>query len=180
MTQPVSDDILPHDLARLAVETYIAEGVTIAPPRVPQGVLAECAGAFVTIRESEGRLRGCIGTTQSTCPSVAEEVIQNAISAATRDPRFLPVEKPELPLLTYGVDVLSAPEPAHGVEDLDPLLFGVIVETMSGRRRGLLLPGIAGIDTALDQWHAVHDKAGIKPGTPVLVQRFTVRRFGKE
>src|SRR5215471_16571535 len=144
LMQPVSDDILPQDLARLAVERYIAEGITIARPPVPRGVLAEAAGAFVTIRTNEGRLRGCIGTTQPTCASVAEEVIQNAISAATRDPRFLPVDKPELPFLIYGVDVLSPPMAARGLEDLDPGLFGVIVETTDGRRRGLLLPQIAG------------------------------------
>src|SRR5215467_7930705 len=152
LMEPLPDTILPQDLARLAVESYITQGARIDPPRLPQGVLLEQAGAFVTIRTNEGRLRGCIGTTQPTCASVAEEVIQNAISAATRDPRFLPVDKPELPFLIYGVDVLSPPMPARGLEDLDPGVFGVIVETMDGRRRGLLLPLISGIETAQEQW----------------------------
>src|SRR5262249_8245652 len=151
LMQPIPDDIAPQELARLAVESYIADEIIIASPVLARGVLAEQAGAFVTIRTGGGHLRGCIGTTQPTRLSVAEEVIQKAISAATRDPRFLAVSKAELPFLSYGVDVLSPPVPARGLEDLDPLLFGVIVETLDGRRRGLLLPRIMGIDSALDQ-----------------------------
>jgi len=178
--KPTPDDILPQDLARLAVESFIMYGLRVPAPSAPRGVLTEHAAAFVTIRTKDGRLRGCIGTTEPSCVSVADEVIQNAISAATRDPRFVGVDTAELPFLSYGVDVLSPPEPARGPEDLDPALFGVIIETPDGSRRGLLLPGIGGIETVHAQWHAVHEKAGIKPGTPVLVQRFTVRRFGKE
>jgi len=76
--------------------------------------------------------------------------------------------------------VLSVPEPARGIEDLDPMTFGVIIETPDGTHRALLLPGIAGIETSEDQWRAVHFKAGIKQGTPVRVDRFTVRRYGKD
>ena len=82
--------------------------------------------------------------------------------------------------LTYGVDVLSLPEPVSGVEDLDPSQYGVIIETFDGRRRGLLLPRIAGINSAQEQWQAVHLKAGIRPGQPVRVERFTVTRYGKD
>lgn len=173
-------DISPPELARLAVEKFIAEGVYVPAPEDPQGVLAERAGVFVTIRTRDGRLRGCIGTIVPAHENVAREIIQNAISAATRDPRFPPVSPEELPELTYGVDVLSEPEEVGGVEDLDPSRYGVIVETLDGRHRGLLLPRIDGIDTAEQQWQLVHAKAGIKPGTPVRVRRFTVRRFGKD
>jgi AMMECR1 domain-containing protein len=107
-------------------------------------------------------------------------VIENAISAATRDPRFPPVSPAELPDLTYGVDVLSPTEPARGPLDLDPSRYGVIIETMDGARRGLLLPAIPGITTAEQQWRAVHVKAGIKMGETVRVERFTVMRFGKD
>jgi AMMECR1 domain-containing protein len=85
-----------------------------------------------------------------------------------------------LPDLIYGVDVLSPPEPIGGVEDLDPSQYGVIIETLDGRRRGLLLPRIAGINSAEGQWQAVHLKAGIRPGQPVRGERFTVTRFGKD
>jgi AmmeMemoRadiSam system protein A len=173
------NDILPHLLARLTVERYIAEGLTIRSPADPHGVLAERAGAFVTIRDRSGCLRGCIGTIQPVCQTVADEIINNAISAATRDPRFPMVSSAELLDLVYGVDVLSPPEPA-GLEDLDPSTFGVIIETPDGNNRALLLPGIDGIETTEDQWRAVHIKAGIKQGTPVRIGRFTVRRYGKD
>jgi AMMECR1 domain-containing protein len=90
------------------------------------------------------------------------------------------VNREELSGLVYGVDVLSAAEPARGPEDLEPARFGVIVETLDGRRRALLLPHIEGIETAEQQWRAVHQKAGITIGEPVRVERFTVTRFGKE
>lgn len=175
-----SNDILPQELARLTVEKYISDGMVTNPPDDPQGVLATRAGVFVTLRTLDDQLRGCIGTIEPVCANVAEEIIQNAISAATRDPRFLPVTSAELGYLSYGVDVLASPEPARGPEDLDPSNYGVIVGTLDGLRRGLLLPRIEGIDSVEEQWLAVHQKAGIKPGTPVLVERFTVTRFGKD
>jgi AmmeMemoRadiSam system protein A len=178
--ETLPDTIAPPELARLTVEAFIRDGETPEPPANPEGVLAGRAGAFVTLRTGGDRLRGCIGTLAPTCRNVAEEVIQNAISAATRDPRFPPVTPDELPLLTYGVDVLAPPEPARGPEDLDPARYGVIIETIDGSRRGLLLPRIEGIETAEEQWRAVHMKAGIKVGTPVRVERFTVTRFGKD
>ena len=174
------DDITPPELARLAVEAFIAKGERIKPPAAPQGIMAERRGVFVTLRTADGDLRGCIGTIEPTAEMVAEEIIQNAISAATHDPRFPPVARAELPGLMYGVDALSPPEPARGVEDLDPSIYGIIIETLDGRRRGLLLPRIPGIETAEQQWLAVHSKAGIKVGAPVRVERFTVTRYGKD
>lgn len=178
--EQLPNDIAPPELARLAIERFIREGERIQPPPEPTGVLTERAGTFVTLRTGGGHLRGCIGTIEPMCGAVAEEIIHNAISAATRDPRFPPVTEGELPDLTYGVDVLSRPEPARSLEDLDPSRYGVIVETLDGSRRGLLLPRIEGIESAEQQWLTVHMKAGIRPGAPVRVERFTVTRFGKD
>ncbi len=164
----------------MTVERYITDGEIIVPPREPRGVMADRAGAFVTLRTIDGLLRGCIGTITPTCHTVSEEIIQNAISAATRDPRFAPVAVKELPRLTYGVNVLSPTEAARGPEDLDPSEYGVVIETLDGNRRGLLLPRIEGIDTVDKQWRAVHQKAGVALGTPVRVERFRVTRFGKD
>jgi len=174
------NDLTPQELARRAVEAFIRDRERLKPPDEVEGVLAERAGVFVTLRTRGGALRGCIGTIQPVSENVASEIIENAISAATRDPRFTPVTPDELSDLTYGVDVLSPPEAVGGVEDLDPAQYGVIVETLDGRRRGLLLPRIAGIDSAQEQWQAVHMKAGIRPGQPVRVARFRVTRFGKD
>src|SRR6476659_4257853 len=107
------DDIIPPELARLAVEAFIAKGERIKPPAAPQGIMAERRGVFVTLRTADGDLRGCIGTIEPTAAIVAEEIIQNAISAATHDPRFPPVAPAELQGLTYGVDALAPPEPAR-------------------------------------------------------------------
>ncbi|HYP28169.1 MAG TPA: AmmeMemoRadiSam system protein A [Blastocatellia bacterium] len=176
----LSNTVAPPDLARAAVEGFVRERLVIDPPAMPEGILALRAGAFVTIRTTGGALRGCIGTVTPSCGTIAEEIIQNAISAAIRDPRFPPVAPDELGGLTYGVDVLMPPEPARGVEDLDPSIYGVIIESVSGHRRGLLLPDITGIDTPEQQWRAVHQKAGIPVGEPVRVERFRVTRFGKD
>jgi MEMO1 family protein len=174
------NDISPPALAQLAVEMFIRDREIANTPEDPEGVLHERAGVFVTIRSIDGMLRGCIGTISPFHDTVAQEIIQNAISAATRDPRFHPVSQNELPLLHYGVDILSTPEKVSGPPDLDASVYGVIIETFDGRRRGLLLPGIEGLNTVEEQWLAVHSKAGIEPGTPVRVERCTVTRFGKE
>ncbi|HWN98957.1 MAG TPA: AmmeMemoRadiSam system protein A [Blastocatellia bacterium] len=179
MQRPPNNISLP-ELARLAVEKFVMHGETLEPPLDVQGTLSESAGVFVTLRTMDGQLRGCIGTIEPARSTVAEEVIQNAISAATRDSRFAPVARHELAGLRYGVDVLERPEPARGPEDLDAARYGVIIETLDGSRRGLLLPRIEGIETVEDQWQAVHLKAGIPPGVPVRVERFTVARFGKD
>jgi MEMO1 family protein len=179
--QHLTNDIWPPDLARAAVEAFIERGALLEPPAQPQGILAERAGTFVTLRTTvDARLRGCVGTLEPSSSTVASEIIQNAISAATRDPRFLPVARIELSTLTYGVDVLSPPEAVRGPEDLDPDSYGVIITSLEGRMRGVLLPRIEGISSVAEQWRVVHLKAGIKLGEPVRVERFTVTRFGKD
>jgi AmmeMemoRadiSam system protein A len=179
MVGPPNNIDLP-ELARLAVERFILHGERLEPPLGAQGALADRAGVFVTLRTADGQLRGCIGTIGPACATVAEEIIQNAISAASRDPRFPPVAQRELDGIGYSVDVVARPERARGPEDLNSSQYGVIVETLDGSRRGLLLPRIEGIETVEDQWRAVHLKAGITLGTPVRVERFTVIRFEEE
>ncbi len=161
-------------LARLAVESYVGEGKVVATPITPQGLLGEQAGVFVSLR-IEGGLRGCIGTFLPTESTVAGEIVRNAIAAATRDPRFVPVAREELAYLRYSVDILSTPEPVEQVSQLDPQRYGVIVQ--SGARRGLLLPDLEGISTAELQVNIARRKAGIPPGAPVQLYRFTVRRI---
>ena len=132
------------------------------------------AAVFVTL-EKDGRLRGCIGTLEPVHSNLAEEVISNARQAAFGDPRFLPVSPDELGAITYSVDVLGEPEPVADEGDLDPQLFGVIVR--SGRRVGVLLPDIEGINTAAVQVNIARRKAGIGPDEPVELYRFTVNRY---
>lgn len=164
-------------LARRAVETFTRERHVIQPPPLREGsMLRRAAACFISIKTELKELRGCIGTIEPASPTLAEEIIHNAISAATRDPRFPPVSEDELPFLRYSVDVLSGPEPTR-LEDLNPATYGVIVEDEAGRRRGLLLPDIEGVESAEQQVQIAARKAGITPGTPLRLYRFRVHRF---
>ncbi len=168
-------DELPG-LAREAIETFVREGRLIEKPQKLSPLLNSRAACFVSIKSLDGELRGCIGTIEPVKETLADELIANAISAATRDPRFPPVSEDELPDLRYSVDVLHAPEPAR-FEDLDPKIYGVIVEDESGLRRGLLLPDIEGVETASQQVEIAARKAGIFSNTPLKLSRFRVERF---
>lgn len=166
-------------LARRTVETFVREGRVVELPQASdESLLREPSACFVSIKTEEGDLRGCIGTIEPTRPSLAEELIANAISAATRDPRFLPVTPDELPHLRFSVDVLSAPEPAR-LEDLDPTTYGVIVTDESGRQRGLLLPAIEGVETVAQQVAIAARKAGLRPDAALKLYRFRVKRFNE-
>lgn len=162
-------------LAREAVETFTRQGIEIRPDSRLSNLLRVPAPCFVSLKTRDGELRGCIGTIEAMQPTLAEEIVVNAIHAATRDPRFSEVTEDELANLRYSVDVLMPPEPAV-IEDLDPKVFGVIVEDQEGRR-GLLLPDIPGVETAQQQVEIASRKAGIRPGASVQLARFKVQRF---
>ncbi|MBI2957219.1 MAG: AmmeMemoRadiSam system protein A [Chloroflexi bacterium] len=162
------------ELARMAVESRVLGTKAPRPEQPLSPEMQERAGVFICLKKG-GELRGCIGTFEPTKSTIAEEVIANAVSSATRDPRFPPVAPPELPDLEYTVDVLTRPEPAGGPDELDPRRYGVIVE--SGWRRGLLLPDLEGVDTVAEQIAIARQKAGISPREPVKLYRFEVRRY---
>jgi len=163
------------ELARNTIESYVREKRTIKPPEQLVPEMQGRAGAFVSLHDSRGNLRGCIGTIEPQQSTVAQEVIQNAISAATRDPRFPPVQPEELESLDVKVDVLTEPEPIDSMDQLDPKRYGIIVE--SGWRRGLLLPDLEGVDTVEYQVDIAMRKAGIRPDEPVQLYRFEVKRY---
>lgn len=166
------NEIDPHvALARLSVETYVNTGhPATLPDDVPSDLLNQRAGAFVSLH-AHGQLRGCIGTISATCDNVAEEIIQNGISACSRDPRFNPVRPDELDYLEYSVDVLGDAEPIDSPDELDPKRYGVIVT--KGWARGLLLPNLDGVDTVEQQVAIAKQKAGI----PVRDERVSLERF---
>ncbi len=165
----------PHvKLALAAISAYVRERVTMEVPKdVPDELVSKRAGAFVSLHR-DGSLRGCIGTIEPTQDSLAEEIIANAISAATRDPRFLPLEPAEIEDLECSVDVLTEPELVSGFHELDPKRYGVIVE--SGMRRGLLLPDLEGVDTVEDQVQIARRKAYVNNDELVKLYRFQVVR----
>ncbi|MFQ5521873.1 MAG: AmmeMemoRadiSam system protein A, partial [Candidatus Methylomirabilia bacterium] len=157
-----------------AVEHYVRTGGFIAPPLTLPPGLSHPDPVFVTLRVGEA-LRGCIGTVTATKPTLAEEIIANAVAAAVSDRRFPPVTAAELDGLSYEVDVLGPLTPVAQGDELDPAQFGVVVE--SGGRRGVLLPGIERITSADQQITIARQKADIGPTEPVRLYRFTVVRF---
>jgi MEMO1 family protein len=163
-------------LAREAVETFVRSGQILTPPGSTDEFLSSPAPCFVSLKTLRGELRGCIGTIEPARDTLAHEIIANAISAATNDPRFDPVRPEELANLRYSVDVLFPPEETV-VSELDPSVYGVIVEEESGTRRGLLLPDIPGINNAEQQVEIAARKAGIRSDEPVKLYRFRVERY---
>ncbi len=161
-------------LARKALEMYVADGTIIGLPDVlPAEMSKKRAGVFVSIKKS-GQLRGCIGTITPTRRNIAEEIIHNAVSAGTQDPRFNAVEEAELDSLVYSVDVLGEAEAIGSMEKLDVERYGVIVR--AGRRSGLLLPDLEGVDTPAKQVSIALQKAGINPTEKYIMERFEVIR----
>ncbi len=167
-----SDDYVK--LARRSLESYVLRKETIEVPKgLPAEMYSKQAGAFVSIHK-QGSLRGCIGTILPTEDNVAAEIIQNAISASSFDPRFDPITADELKYLEINVDVLGEPEDIDSPSQLDVKRYGVIVS--SGGKRGLLLPDLEGVDTVEDQIDIARRKAGIRPGERLKLQRFEVVR----
>lgn len=161
-------------LARQAVEAYVREGRIIEPPEELPEEMRQRSGAFVSLHKGS-ELRGCIGTIEPVRRNLAEEVIANAVSAASRDPRFPPVRSDELEDLDISVDVLSEPEPVKSIAELDPRVYGVVVQ--SGYRRGVLLPDLEGVDTVEKQLAIALQKAWIDPREPYQIYRFRVNRY---
>lgn len=172
-------------LARCTVELYTKEG---SVPRVeggralfpdgtelalPEDMLVRQAGIFVSLH-LDGQLQGCIGTIGATEPSIAEEIVHNAVSACSRDPRFDRVREGELSSIEYSVDVLGPVEAISSPGQLDVKRYGVICS--KGSRRGLLLPNLDGVDTVDRQIEIACRKGGISLSEQPDLSRFEVVR----
>jgi AmmeMemoRadiSam system protein A len=169
-----------HPLVRLAAEAisaFLTRRQTIEPPEwlfleVPEALLP--AGVFVCLKR-EGHLRGCIGTTEPSRRTMAAEVIEIAIGAATRDPRFPPLESVELEELEISVDVLTPSERVWSLQALDHRRYGIVIR--SGERHSVLLPDLEGINSVAQQVEAAREKAGIGPEDIIEMLRFEVTRY---
>ncbi|MDR3592167.1 MAG: AmmeMemoRadiSam system protein A [Negativicutes bacterium] len=170
----MANESAPVALARESLGHYLVRRETLSPPAGLAPELTGKAGVFVSLKK-HGQLRGCIGTFAPTQVNIAAEIIQNAVSAGTQDPRFPPVDPVELPELTISVDILSEPERVDGLADLDPKRYGVIVRR--GRRSGLLLPDLEGVDRVEEQVAIAMQKAGIPPAEEIELYRFSVTRY---
>ncbi len=161
-------------IAREAVERYVRGGLVVQPPPDLPEDLRQPSGVFVTLR-AYGRLRGCVGTLAPARADIAREIVACAIAAASTDPRFPPVRPDELADLHYEVDVVEPLEAVKGPDDLDPKVYGVLVEGEG--RRGVLLPDLDGVDSVERQVEIAHSKAGLAADALVALSRFRVRRF---
>ena len=164
-------------LARAAVNSWVERRKRPELPEdLPAEMLSGRAGVFVSLHK-DGMLRGCIGTIQAVKRNIAEEIVENGISAATKDPRFSPVRPEELEALEISVDVLGKPEMIRSKEELDVKRYGVIVT--KGFRRGLLLPNLDGVDTVEQQLSIALRKAGLSEREKDFeMERFEVVRHG--
>lgn len=161
-------------LARESLEYYLKNNsIMDVPDNLPDEMTKNKAGVFVSLHK-DGELRGCIGTIYPSKNNIAEEIIRNAVSAGTEDPRFYPVEINELDDIVYSVDVLTKPEVVKSKDNLDAKKYGVIVR--SGYKSGLLLPDLDGVDTVDQQISIALRKAGIAPDEKYTIERFEVVR----
>jgi uncharacterized protein len=180
-------------IARKTVETEVAEGRVPGRdelPPWPEGedeFLNRLRGAFVTLTNPDGGLRGCIGVPYPVKP-LWEAVVHAAVGAATYDPRFPRVRAAELGSLRVEVSALTAPEtleckalelPSHVRIGTD----GLIVSGMG--TSGLLLPQVA-TEMGLTPHEFVSltcEKAGLSPDAWLTagleVQRFQAEVFAE-
>jgi len=156
------------------LETFVhTHQLAVIPEDMRKSFADKRRGAFVSLKK-DGQLRGCIGTIQPVRQDLAEEILYNAVSAGTRDPRFSPVTPEELAQLVYDVDVLTEPEPIDSPDQLDVKRYGVIVQC--GDRRGLLLPDLPGVDSVEEQISIARRKGSIGEQEPYQLWRFEVER----
>jgi AmmeMemoRadiSam system protein A len=169
-------------LAKETIKNYLLTKKMIEVPKdLPLEILTKRAGVFICFK-NKGELRGCIGTFMPVYENVAQEIIQNTISAATQDHRFIPVQAHEMENLKITIDILSEPEKIEDEEinQLNPKKFGIVVKSEDGYRSGLLLPDLEGVDTVADQVSIACEKAGINEYSEnFTVYKFTVERHAE-
>jgi len=136
------------DIARRAIETFVRSAKRLDPEQCPiTETMQEHHGAFVTLHQND-QLRGCIGHIHHTMPLV-EAVIESAINAASKDPRFEALPPQELDDITIEISALvwgDTPEtPFVTVNEIDEIVIGrdgLYIE-IPPHRGGLLLPQVA-------------------------------------
>jgi AmmeMemoRadiSam system protein A len=168
-------------LARAAIARRLGEHASA--PAANAAWLRAPGATFVTLMR-EGKLRGCIGTLEARRP-LAEDVAENAVSAAFSDPRFTPLTRDELGDTEIEVSLLSAAEPlpvddeAAVLAQLRPGIDGVIFEY--GRHRSTFLPQVwEQLAEPAEFMAQLKYKAGLPPdfwSDDVKLARYTVSKW---
>jgi len=166
-----------HPLVKLAIRSvkyFIETGNPLPCPAHLPDFLRQSAGIFVSIKK-QGSLRGCIGTITPKYKNLAEEVIQNALRSASEDPRFDPIQKKELPSLTFSVDVMKPLEKIDSIKDQNIKQFGLVIRGEG--KQSVLLPDLDIIKSADQQLQVCLKKGGFKWNDTYEIFRFEVKRF---
>lgn len=185
------EELLLLRIARDALESWVRRGERIDLRQYSlTPTLEEPHGAFVTLRK-DGNLRGCIGYTQNREP-LARAVLDNAINAASNDPRFDPVTPAELPAISIEISALTpgeSPEtPFKRVRNILDIVIGrdgLYIESPP-LRGGLLLPQVAAerhwtvpqFLSAVCQKAGYPDRAWERPETRLY--RFSAQVFAED
>jgi uncharacterized protein (TIGR00296 family) len=130
-------------LARDALVSYIQNKKMTEQKELPP-VFNEKRGVFVTIHE-EGELRGCIGYPEPVLP-LGKAIVDSAINACSRDPRFPCVRPSELQRVELEVTILTKPEPYDVPKKRLPEIVRIGIDGLivsKGMYSGLLLPQVA-------------------------------------
>ncbi len=127
------------NIAKKSIEYAVVRHEIYNPDTPKDSVLLEKRGCFVTLKK-HGMLRGCIGYIFPVKPLYLA-VRDMGISAALRDPRFMPVKPEELKELEVEISVLS---PLKEIKDTSEIVIGrdglyLIYDGYSG----VLLPQVA-------------------------------------
>lgn len=142
----------------------------------PPKELRDKRACFVTLKNSDNSLRGCIGTLVPYQSSLMVEIIRNAISSAFHDSRFSPLTTSELDNISISVEILENSTIIKNEDELNPKIYGIIISAK--QRRGVLLPDIDGIDTVKEQIRIVKRKAGIDElENEVVIRKFKTTKF---
>jgi MEMO1 family protein len=162
-------------IARGAIEAKLTGR---ASERCSAPWLQQVGASFITLIKN-GELRGCIGSLEPA-RALDEDVAQNALGAAFRDPRFPPLSVEEWPHCRVEVSLLSAPKPIRFADEAD------LVAQLRAGEDGVILEADGKRATFLPQvWEDVHDKraflaqlvrkAGLAAETPL--SRCKVSRY---
>ena len=174
LDRPLAEAAALPQVARLSVATALGMCEACCP--LPAGITSRQAAVFATLRNLRGDLRGCVGTLAPQRTHVVEETWFNARAAAFEDLRFAPLRPHELNEILFEVSMLHSFEEVRDIEAIDPHQHGVIVSA-AGSRRGLLLPGIEGVNSAAKQIAIARRKGGIGIHEAVRLQRFRVDKY---
>ncbi len=170
-------------LARETIENYVKTG-EVTEPHTEDAKLKEMRGAFVTL-EKKGQLRGCIGHILPVEPLYLD-VRDNAISAATEDPRFRHVVEEELDNIEIEISVLTSPEKIktksakETLENIRPGIDGIILE-YKGRGATYLPQVWEQLQKKEEFLDSLCMKAGLSPGAwkekGATLSRYQVQAF---